>query len=505
MPKRTIGLLASWIATSVLLLVHSLRFNFITDDAYISFVYARNLSENGELVFNLGDRVEGVTNFLWTVALATAHFVGFNIETASLVLAFTFAALTIRSCMTMFEDFSCQLAIALILASSASFACWTSGGLETMMFAYVVVLSFLRFHNHGNDRWVVALCLIATLVRPEGSLLFLCLWGASVLDALTSVKGPSLRALKSLLLYLVLFSILIACRKLYFGEWLPNTFFVKAGQSTELYSRQLSDQGAFYLNQWCEKSFLYYLAPFFALGIVSQVKRSGLAALLLVVAYCFYSIRVGGDFMGLHRFMMPATILIFVYSVFGMKALLSLVKWHPATVVIAPLIFGVSQYSISAEAAKQKSADSGIDAPGYLKEYADDRAAVGKAMEGCFEPEHFSIFGGVGAQPFFSRAQGVDVFGLVSKEVAHKLKPTRPRPGHNKWAPPQFLMDHYDPDFVFHCYRIHRAPIKGRLCGEEGVWNRAGYVRDSVAVSGLSHGNTQYTFLRKKSVEMKCR
>src|SRR5438034_301247 len=37
-----------------LLVAHLLVFNFVTDDAFISFVYARNLAQHGQLVFNLG-------------------------------------------------------------------------------------------------------------------------------------------------------------------------------------------------------------------------------------------------------------------------------------------------------------------------------------------------------------------------------------------------------------------------------------------------------------------
>ena len=43
---------------------------FITDDAFISFRYARNLLEGHGLVFNPGEYVEGYTNFLWVLELA---------------------------------------------------------------------------------------------------------------------------------------------------------------------------------------------------------------------------------------------------------------------------------------------------------------------------------------------------------------------------------------------------------------------------------------------------
>ena len=43
---------------------------FLTDDAFISFRYVRNLLEGYGLVFNRGERVEGYSNFLWVLELA---------------------------------------------------------------------------------------------------------------------------------------------------------------------------------------------------------------------------------------------------------------------------------------------------------------------------------------------------------------------------------------------------------------------------------------------------
>jgi arabinofuranosyltransferase len=48
------------------------------DDAFISYRYARNLSEGQGLVFNPGERVEGYTNFLYVVLMAPAFWVTDN-------------------------------------------------------------------------------------------------------------------------------------------------------------------------------------------------------------------------------------------------------------------------------------------------------------------------------------------------------------------------------------------------------------------------------------------
>jgi len=82
-------------ASAAVLVWHSLQYNFVTDDAFISFVYSRNLAEHGQLVFNLGERVEGYTNFLWTVLLAALLKLGVAPEISARVLGTAFGVATL--------------------------------------------------------------------------------------------------------------------------------------------------------------------------------------------------------------------------------------------------------------------------------------------------------------------------------------------------------------------------------------------------------------------------
>ena len=82
-------------AAAIVLVAHSLAYNFVTDDAYISFVFSRNLAEHGELTFNLGQPVEGYTNFLWTLLLGLGMLVGAPPEWLSRVLGTACALATL--------------------------------------------------------------------------------------------------------------------------------------------------------------------------------------------------------------------------------------------------------------------------------------------------------------------------------------------------------------------------------------------------------------------------
>src|SRR6266550_3321989 len=55
---------------SMLLVLNMVRVRaFTVDDAYISYRYARNFARGLGLVYNPGERIEGYTNFLWTLLI----------------------------------------------------------------------------------------------------------------------------------------------------------------------------------------------------------------------------------------------------------------------------------------------------------------------------------------------------------------------------------------------------------------------------------------------------
>jgi hypothetical protein len=68
---------------------------WMDDDAYISFRYARNWTDGLGLVFNPGERVEGYTNFLWTVLLGSLHRMGADLPATARRLGTLAAAATV--------------------------------------------------------------------------------------------------------------------------------------------------------------------------------------------------------------------------------------------------------------------------------------------------------------------------------------------------------------------------------------------------------------------------
>jgi hypothetical protein len=248
------------------------------------------------------------------------------------------------------------------------------------------------------------------------------------------------------------------------------------------------EHGLFYVWQWAWQTRAVFAAPLVAVGVMRHRRFGGLA-LALVGAYLAYALWVGGDFMGLHRFIMPATVLTLVLAALGV---LALPRW--ALLLFVP--WAVSEAFLT-RAALEPVADHRIDRPGYLALYAHDRALMGRALAPHMRPDDFAILGGAGVLPYYARVRGVDVFGLVSEDIAHNEPPTVPRPGHQKWGRADRVL-RTNPTFLFHCYDLHRDPNRYTLCGEAAYFQSRGYEPVTLHIPGLLERGEYFTFLKRK-------
>ncbi len=539
---------AGWLllgAAAVVLVVHSLAYNFVTDDAYISFVYARNLAEHGELSFNLGQPVEGYTSFLWTFVLGLGMLARIPPEWSSRVLGTACGLATLYVTFRIAERAlgrrSPWAAVpALLLACSSGFACWTSGGLETQLFTLLVAAALDAMIAAASEptalRRIGVWLALASMTRPEGPLVAAVLGAVWVGHRLVARRrgaasgaavGRGIRDEAIAVAWFVgLWAPWFAWRWWYYGWPFPNTYYVKATgpwAAPEL-PRQMLDHGLYYVWVWLRQSHVLHAAPLAILGLVAVrpgTPRALLAvtAAVLAAVYLAYTVTVGGDFMGLHRFILPVFVIAALAVALGAERLAGvLARWGagrlgPRAAWIAPGVavlviggFAVAQLDLTRASLRWGNfdADRGIiDTPAFLIAYTEDRAAIGRAMAGCFAPDDFSILGGAGAQPYFARMRGIDVFGLVSDRIAHDEPRIRARAGHTKFGADRVLAS-YDPTFVFSCYRIHRTPDPPALPCDVGFWLARGFEPVTLHVPGLRQQGEYYTFLARKSPRFAC-
>lgn len=512
-----------------ILIGHSLRYDFVTDDAYISFVFARNLAEHGQLTFNLGDHVEGYTNFLWTFILALLMVVGVPAPWAARVLGTGFGLATLfvtfRLGERLFGRGAPLASLApLLLACSSGFACWSSGGLETQLYTFLIAVALDAYVAAQTEpralrRMAIALALSA-MTRPEGLLLAALFVLHRLADNLASARRlrPNRDELAACAWFLGLWAPWFAWRWWYYRWPFPNTYYVKAaGAAVEGYERKMHGHGWHYVGRWAEQSSLVWASPLLALGVVARPRTPRFAfvtlAVVVTAVYLLYAVSVGGDFMGLHRFIMPLFVLTALVVALGVDRVASLVgrAWPRATTLAGGVLaltvlaaFALDQQALTDRSLRVLAADEGIDTPAYLKLYAHDRLLMGEALRACVGPDDFAIYGGVGALPWTARMAGVDVFGLVSDEVAHREPRKRDRPGHNKWADDALLAE-YRPTIILHCYDLRRDPAPARLdhCNH-AYWEQRGFEKLVLHVPGLRERGEYLTFLARKDRALDC-
>ena len=304
-----------------------------TDDAFISFRYARNLIEGHGLVFNIGERVEGYSNFLWTIELAAIwRALGIPPEDAAPWLSTAFTVATIATMIwwaarlpyLQHRNLVIWMSLGLV-CTSATFAVWTSaGGLETRQFTFFIVLAVVLLTTYRNSRpgllAASASLAMASLTRPEGSLIAASCFAWYALQCIAApsvnpVSGgseprgslpPALARIRSLaaripgreLLCLIApFAVIAGAHLLfrftYYGEWLPNTYYAK-------YTGPWYDMGILYLTAAALDTGLYLLLPLAGVGIWSRWRahRGDLVfalPLMCIMPHMHYLMQIGGD------------------------------------------------------------------------------------------------------------------------------------------------------------------------------------------------------------------
>lgn len=408
------------------------------DDSYISYRYAANLVAGHGLVFNLGEYVEGFSNLLWTLLVAAGlglgfeaklvgHVLGLSSGLLTLVGTYAYAAAGLRPSQRPWA----AIAAALVLVSPV-FARWSTAGMETPLFAAMVICA-LAADAHRRAGAATLCATLATLTRPEGALVAAAIFGFRLLRLgfrpLEAWRGP--------LAYGAVMIALTAFRLLYYGDPLPNTFYAKVGGA----SVGLGLVGAsFFL---LANSGLC-LAP--AAATLRDPRWGPGAA--FVVAMLAYGVSIGAG----HRYLMP---LVPCFAALGVCGVAAAFERRPASGAAATAavvlsfywsffgVFGTSRPTLADAFAKAPrihllARDRAEDAKN--ERLGERRATVLRARN---EPIALVATGAIGSFGFHSQLPILDILGLVDPTIARTRRPedetTFALPGHQR----------SNPDYVF--------------------------------------------------------
>ncbi|MFD8500022.1 hypothetical protein [Amycolatopsis sp. NPDC059657] len=222
-------------------LLHQLLYSTVTDDAFTTFRYARNIAEGYGPVFNPGDHVEGYPAFLWLVLVSmpkvlfgwdivvTAVVLGIIAALASVLLAYFVVSRIVGDARQANDDSPKALGVlaAVLTAAAGGLAAYGGSGLETSLYVFILMAVVYALAAH---RPVIAgvLATLATMTRPEGVLVVFVagLWLLySAVRKRTSWWAPAGYVLGALVFAVPR----AAWRETFYGHLLPNVVAAKLG------------------------------------------------------------------------------------------------------------------------------------------------------------------------------------------------------------------------------------------------------------------------------------
>jgi arabinofuranosyltransferase len=405
--------------------------SWLTDDAFISFRYAQNLVAGNGLVYNAGERVEGYTNFLWTMLAALALKLGGDVVFLSylsgVVLGLAILLLSYGLARKLIGP-AWALVTALIVATSQSLLVYTArgSGLETGLFTLLALAGSACVIHPRAYRWYGPLFALATLTRPEGALLMgltlLYTWLVGSEDTthrskseyIQTIAGRIRATLPALGAYLLIVGPYFLWRATYYGDLLPNTFYAKTGGGLRQIERGAIYSGLFALT-FGGPLLLLCLAPLLD-GWRTALRSWRGYLLLLAGAYSAYIVAVGGDHFPGDRFFVPLVPWLALLLSDGMAWVYArtqrqryLARLAPAALAVVLLLYaGNALYRDSDFNSIIKGDDESLGIWRELGWWLHDHGAPGESMAAS----------GAGAVAYYSDRETIDLLGLNDKHIA---------------------------------------------------------------------------------------
>ena len=470
------------------------KMKWFGDDIFITLKYVENFLAGNGLVYNIGERVEGYTDFLWAMILAFFQWLKFDpVESANTIGILSYLVILIlfgRVSFLLNKKFLHRyyLPFTLIaLALNYDFAVWGTSGLETAFYAMLLSGAFVIYFFSSMPRKKrlllsgLALCL-AVMTRPDAMLFVL--YANALLFFRNLVLRLKFKELFTEQLILASATILIYIpyfiwRYQYYGFIFPNTYYDKLGYEV-FFSR-----GFLYLWLYVKCHFTTILFFLFIpvlvksfssmketkykqlLDVIMNRDQSAFyAAVFGVLAYLILFVaKVGGDFM-YARFVVPCIPFIYFVIEYSVNTLVK--KKSVPVIFIVILLLSFPETSIRKQMfMKEKDGRevseeiTGVTDERYVYKYQyilDNDKKIGKLMEPYFRGLDVKILvkGGQACFAYYGKFKYCQEYhGLTDTLIAHsEVKVRGGKVGHEKNATIEYL-EQKGVNFVF-----RRGPFK---------------------------------------------
>lgn len=398
-----------------------------SDDAYITYRYAENLSKGWGVVFNKGERVEGYSNFLYLLLLTPAMYLGKNwIYTYSVTLNAIFFALALWLFTNLIaEKFGKAKSIigGILMATNPWLWVNAATGLESMLVLFITVFSLVIFESKSllNDNYrtygLLVLVSASILSRVDGFIL-------AIIIAISILLNKNYKQFYIIVFFTIGAMVLYTDWRLYYyGDLIANTFYAKVA-STSVIGRFVAAARYIFVN--FTRTGLWLITFFSCILIALKWKNKETIGYrffyVFPVLWIAYLICIGGDIY-FERFL----VVLFPFGIYAIFALANQVEKNNTVIYIAISIFIAQYLFVFGDGRFEYS----------LNKY-DMWVNVGKFI-GENYPGKVIAIDAAGKIPFFSGCQTIDMLGLNDKHIGKiDAKGTHFHAGHTK----------FDPDYV---------------------------------------------------------
>jgi hypothetical protein len=422
-------------SAAILLLQSRFYFHYTSDDAYISYRYARNLADGVGLVWNPGEHVEGYSNFLWVGILAGLNKLGADIVESGRWLGYALAIVAGLGAYVLSRDLLegeagrvAGLVAALLLAASGSWSLWATGGLEAPLFAVLTLGAVLLHVREREWRWPPASGVVwafVSMTRPDGILLAGISLAFKLVDGVAAARGArahGMRAVREfawLLVFVLSFAAIFGPYYLwrydYYGWFFPNTYYAKVGTGLDQY-----DRGVRYLMSFLEQTggWMLLIAPV-AIAFAPLRRARASYVFTLIVAWLGYVVYIGGDSLLRFRFFAPILPLFFALITASVAALIAAahidvtVRQRTKEAIAGLAVLGALAFVL------YPTVTDSTSIVGERRAVAD-RAEIGRWLREDTPGDTVVAAVPVGAIAYESQRDIIDMLGINDEHIAHR-------------------------------------------------------------------------------------
>ncbi|PTU31990.1 hypothetical protein [Stenotrophobium rhamnosiphilum] len=434
------------------------RYFFLADDMMISMRAARNFADGLGLVWNPGEYLEVFTNLLWTLLMAGTHLLSLPDRLASVpIMAVSVIGGVI--CLPLAQRWAKALG-----ANAATQALVMMAMMVNAVLTTNVVVAF--------EQTLIVTIFMASLlylledihsgaVRPWG---FICLgliplfrMDAAILSVATGLwviyEHPKrLKVISYLALAVVPSIVATLARHAYYGDWLPNTYYLKMSGWPDRWKTGVHYTIGFLRGYgW---AFVLIALAWLRGGI--RLNPAWRAVIIISGAQLAYGAYIGGDVLGVHR-VFAAVVVLLLAAGFTASQTLFNNKLVTATIaIVAAALLARSSYIM----------------PGLSEVRRQDTNNIALALKLNQEAPTALVADGYAGNLFYFayRVRGIDVLGKTDAHVSHMAVPHKgTTPGHNKFDF-DYSIGTLHPDYVVALYE-GASPDEETLRKVDGNWN----------------------------------